>query len=42
MMEKDKCKTKYPTFKDWYDALNIDQPIRVDNVLVSIYGELAR
>jgi hypothetical protein len=24
MMEKGKCKTKYPTFKDWYATLNAD------------------
>jgi hypothetical protein len=38
MMEMGKCKTKYPTFKDWYATLNGDQCKRVDKFLVSIYG----
>jgi len=37
MMEMGKCKTKYPTFKDWYATLNETQRQRVDRVLVMHY-----
>jgi hypothetical protein len=39
MLEKDKCKTKFPTFDDWYATLNADQRLRVDEVLTEEYGE---
>ena len=34
MQEKGRCKTKYPTFNEWYATLNADQRQRVDKVLV--------
>jgi hypothetical protein len=39
MLEKGKCKTKFPTFDDWYATLDADQRQRVDKVLVAEYGE---
>jgi len=39
MLEKGKCKTKFPTFNDWYATLNADQRQRVDKVLTAEYGE---
>lgn len=35
MLEKGRCKTKYPTFNDWYAMLNEVQRQRVDKVLVA-------
>jgi hypothetical protein len=37
MMEMGKCKTKYPTFKDWYATLNEIQQQRVDTILAKYY-----
>ena len=34
MLEKGRCKTKFPTFNEWYATLNADQQQRVDKVLV--------
>jgi hypothetical protein len=39
MMEMGKCKTKFPTFKDWYATLNAEQRQRVDAVLALNYRE---
>ena len=39
MLEKGKCKTKFPTFDEWYATLNDEQRRRVDEVLVAEYGE---
>ena len=39
MLEKGRCKTKFPTFDEWYATLNADQRQRVDKVLVAEYGE---
>jgi hypothetical protein len=30
MLEMGKCKTKFPTFNDWYATLNTDQRKRID------------
>ncbi len=38
MLEKGKCKTKFPTFNEWYATLNEVQWQRVDGVLVAEYG----
>lgn len=38
MMEMGKCKTKFPTFKEWYATLNDVQRPRVDKMLISTYG----
>ena len=38
MQEKGKCKTKSPTFDEWYVTLNADQRQRVDKVLIAEYG----
>ena len=38
MQEMGKCKTKFPTFDDWYATLNADQRQRVDKVLIAEYG----
>jgi hypothetical protein len=35
MLEKGRCKTKFPTFYEWYATLNVDQQRRVDKVLIS-------
>ena len=35
MLEKGKCKTKFPTFNEWYATLNEVQRQRVDEVLVA-------
>ena len=34
MMEKGKCKTKFPTFDEWYATLNYEQKARVENALL--------
>jgi len=34
MTEQGRCKTKFPTFKEWYSTLTADQRERVDNVLI--------
>ena len=39
MQEMGKCKTKFPTFDEWYATLNADQRQRVDEVLIVEYGE---
>jgi hypothetical protein len=39
MLEKGKCKTKFPTFDEWYATLTTEQRQRVDEVLVAEYGE---
>jgi hypothetical protein len=39
MQEKGKCKTKFPTFDEWYATLNAEQRRRVDKVLTAEYGE---
>jgi len=39
MLERGKCKTKFPTFDEWYATLNAAQRQRVDDVLVAEYGE---
>ena len=39
MLEAGRCKTKYPSFEDWYATLNVEQQQQVDKVLVLIYGE---
>jgi hypothetical protein len=39
MLEMGKCKTKFPTFDEWYATLNADQRLRVDKVLIAEYGE---
>jgi hypothetical protein len=39
MLEMGRCKTKFPTFDDWYATLNRDQRLRVDKVLIAEYGE---
>lgn len=33
MLEKGKCKAKFPTFKEWYATLNQEQRKRVDRLL---------
>ncbi len=38
MLEKGRCKTKFPTFYEWYTTLNVDQRQRVDKVLIVEYG----
>ena len=38
MQEKGKCKTKFPTFDEWYATLNAEQRQRVDNLLNEEYG----
>lgn len=37
MMEMGKCKTKFPTFDEWYATLNDTQRKRVDDLLRSRY-----
>jgi hypothetical protein len=39
MLEMGKCKTKFPTFDEWYATLNAEQRQRVDGVLIAEYGE---
>lgn len=39
MMEMGKCKTKFPTFKEWYAALNTEQRQRIDKMLIATYGK---
>jgi|GEM_PF-1890403 len=39
MLEMGKCKTKFPTFDEWYATLNAEQRKRVDELLVAEYGE---
>jgi hypothetical protein len=39
MIEKGKCKTKYPFYQDWYETLNADQRLHVDKSLALSYGE---
>ena len=39
MLEMGKCKTKFPTFNDWYITLNENQRQRVDVLLVAEYGQ---
>lgn len=34
MMEMNKCKTKFPTFKEWFDTLNEEQKHRVEKALM--------
>jgi hypothetical protein len=38
MLEKSKCKAKFPTFKDWHETLTADQRLRVDESLALSYG----
>jgi len=38
MLEMGKCKTKFPTFKEWYATLNEAQRQRVDESLRSSFG----
>ena len=38
MQEMGKCKTKFPTFDEWYATLNAEQRQRVDKVLIVEYG----
>jgi hypothetical protein len=42
MLEKGKCKTKFPTFDEWYTTLTAEQRQRVDKVLIAEYGERER
>ena len=37
MLEKGRCKTKFPTFYKWDATLNVDQQWRVDKVLIVEY-----
>jgi len=37
MLEMGKCKTKFPTFHEWYDTLNPDQRKRIDALLEKDY-----
>jgi hypothetical protein len=37
MLEKGKCKTKFPTLDQWYATLYADQRQRVDEVLIAEY-----
>lgn len=37
MLEMGKCKTKFPTFKEWYGTLNTEQRQRVDQALAAAY-----
>jgi hypothetical protein len=39
MLEKGRCKTKFPTFEEWYATLDVEQRQRVDKVLIAEYGE---
>jgi hypothetical protein len=39
MLEKGKCKTKFPTFDKCHAVLNAGQRQRVDKVLIEEYGE---
>jgi len=39
MLEKGKCKTKYPTFNEWYATLNADQRQRVGEALIAEYRD---
>ena len=39
MLEMGKCKTKYPTFKEWYATLNNEQRQRVDKLLEKNFQE---
>jgi hypothetical protein len=39
MLEKGRCKTKFPTFNEWDATLNAEQRQRVDEVLIGEYGE---
>ena len=37
MMERGKCKTKFPTFNEWYQTLNKEQKQRVDGHLSDLF-----
>lgn len=37
MLEMGKCKTKFPTFDEWYQTLNVEQRHRVDTNLADHY-----
>ena len=39
MVEKGRCKRKFPAFNDWYATLDAAQRQRVDEVLIVEYGE---
>ena len=39
MMEKGKCKNKFPTFKEWYATLNPEQRQRVEQLLAKNFPE---
>jgi hypothetical protein len=38
MLEMGKCKTKFPTFQDWYATLKTDQRKRIDALLEKEYN----
>ena len=37
MLEMGKCKTKFPTFDQWYESLSVAQKERVDRDLADHY-----
>lgn len=39
MMEMGKCKTKFPTFKDWHATLNDAHRQRINQMLIAEYWE---